>query len=186
MTGDQETFSTSYPLGFLARVAATSALGCAVGLGVLWWVFSRDLGGEFSSAFYALKNLLTFLLPALVFCLLAVLLVASVAVFVVAVFASHKVAGPLFRLQRVAGYLERGILVGRIHLRNGDQGRAVSLALNDWVADRKERLRALEAQADAVEAALRRCEVAQAGGGATGRESAWEALRARTRELRHK
>jgi len=164
MARDDVTFPVSYPVGFLARTAVVSAVACAGGLVLLEWVFSRELGAEFAPAFYTLKSVLSFLAPALVFCLLAVLLVASTAVFVVAVFASHKVAGPLFRLQRVAGYLGRRVLTGRIHLRVGDQGKPVATEINAWVAGRKQRLAEFHARSEAFEEALRRCEELAARG----------------------
>lgn len=160
MATDERPFRLSFPLGFLAKAAAVAAVACAFGLLILRWVFSRDLGEEFAPAFYMLKNLLHFLVPALVFCLLAVLLVAACAIFAVAVFASHKVAGPLFRLQRVAGYLGRGALIGRIHLRSGDEGVAVAAHVNAWVERRKARLAALLQASERVDAALCACEAA--------------------------
>ena len=158
MPPDETHFGISYPLGFLARTAALLALSCALGLLILWWIFSQDLGPDYAPAFYTIKNLIDFLVPALVFSGMAVLLVASATVFVVAVFASHKIAGPLFRLQRVAGYLGRRTLVGRIHLRSADQGKAVAGTINAWVARRKERLAALQIDIAACEETLKRCE----------------------------
>jgi hypothetical protein len=158
MDRDDKPFELSYPLGFLSRAAALAALACGLGLSILRWVFSKDLGAEFAPAFYMLKNLIHFLAPALVFCLLAVLLVASTAVFALAVMASHKVAGPLFRLQRVAVYLGRRSLIGRIHLRAGDQGKAVAAWINAWVDGRKSRLTNLRSSAERIDAALCTCE----------------------------
>ncbi len=166
MGRDDVTFPVSYPVGFWARTAAVSAVACAGGLVLLEWVFSRELGTEFAPAFYAMKGVLSFLAPALVFCLLAVLLVASTAVLAVAVLASHKVAGPLFRLQRVAGYLGRRVLPGRIHLRMGDQGKPVAAEINAWVAGRKERLAEFQERTGACEEALRRAEESLGRGGA--------------------
>ena len=186
MPTDDKPFPLSYPLGFLARAAALAALSCASGLLILWWVFSRDLGSEFGPAFYTLKNLLGFLLPALAFCALVVLLVASVAVFVVAVFASHKVAGPLFRLQRVAGYLERRLLIGTIHLRAGDQGKVVALAINDWVRVRKERLASVRLRVRAFENALTAYKDSLAKGDSAAISGLTERLRRSARELQHK
>jgi len=157
---DERPFGPSYPLGFLAKTTAFTALACALGLVILRWVFFQELGTEFAAAFYTIKGMLAFLLPSLVFCALAVLLVASVAVFLVAVFASHKIAGPLFRLQRVAGHLEDRVLVGHIHLRTGDQGKPVARALNDWGAARKAELGALQTQLERCRSPLAACEQA--------------------------
>lgn len=162
MSEPQDSRKLPYSLVFLSRAAVFSMAACGLGLWILRWVFSRDLGGEFAPAFYLLKNLLAFLVPALVFSLLVSLLVASAAIFVVAVFASHKVAGPLFRLQRVAGYLNRRVLVGRIHLRAGDQGKPVAACINEWLAGRKQRLALLREAEEQTELALREVEAASA------------------------
>lgn len=183
MSRDDAPFPLSYPLGFLARTAAFSALACGAGLAILRWMFWRDLGAEFAPAFYVLKNLLDFLLPGLAFCLIAVLLLASLAVFTVALLASHKVAGPLFRLQRVAGHLTRRVLVGHIHLRLGDQGKPVASELNAWVAGRKERLARLVAVGESWQTALDECERALAADASQEYHDALEILKQRTGEL---
>ena len=180
---DERPFGPSFPLGFLAKTTAVTAVACALGLVFLRWVFFRELGTEYSAAFYTLKGLLTFLLPSLVFCALAVLLVASVAVFLVAVFASHKVAGPLFRLQRVTGHLQRKVLVGHIHLRTADQGKPVARALNEWGASRKQALAGLRTGTDRCVEALRACEQALAEGDEAALPSRVEALKGALGEL---
>ena len=158
MSSDDVTFPVSYPVGFLARTAAASAVSCLGGLAFLRWVFSRPLGDDFGPAFYTLKGVLAYLAPSLAFSFLAALLIASLGVFVVAVFASHKVAGPLFRLQRVAGHLGRGVLVGRIHLRAADQGKPVATEINAWVDRLKEKRSALQSRVGELEEATRRWE----------------------------
>lgn len=176
-TREDVTFPLTFPLGFLARTAAVSAVACAVGLVLLRWVLSRELGEEFAPAFHTLRSTLSFLAPALVFSLLAVLLVASGAVFAVAVFASHAVAGPLFRLQRVAGYLGRRVLTGRIHLRAGDQGKPLAAEMNRWVAQQRERLAQYRARTQECEALLQRCEEAAGKGDAAELQRALAEIR---------
>lgn len=176
-TREDETFPLTFPLGFLARTAAASAGACAVGLVLLRWVLSRELGEEFAPAFHALRSTLGFLVPALAFSLLSVLLVASGAVFVVALFASHTVAGPLFRLQRVAGYLGRRVLTGRIHLRAGDRGKPLAAEINRWVARGRERLAQVQARARQCEALVQRCEEAAGRGDAGALQGALAELR---------
>ena len=183
---DERPFGPSYPLGFLDKTTAFTALASALGLVILRWVFFRELGTEFAAAFYVIKGLQTFLLPSLVFCALAVLLVGSVAVSAVAVFASHKMAGPLFRLQRVAGYLQRRVLVGHIHLRTADQGKPVARALNDWGAVRKARLTALQQKLEDCRVPLAACEQALVEGREGDISGLLPALREALGELEHK
>jgi HAMP domain-containing protein len=125
-----------------------------VGIVILRWVFWRELGTEYSEAFYTLRNMTQFLVPTLILSLLLVLLVMSVAMCVFAVFASHSVAGPLFRLQRVGDHLSRMTLIGRIYLRQGDWLKPISLSINEWVEGRKVRHRELIAWAEGADAAL--------------------------------
>jgi hypothetical protein len=183
MSRDDVSFRISYPLGFLGRTAALCALSCGVGLAILRWIFSWEFGADFASAFYAVRNLLRFLVPALVFSALGVLLVASLSVFAVTLPASHKIAGPLFRLQRVAGRLGRRTLVGAIHLRASDQGKPVATAMNGWVKLRKGRLALLRSQSEAVATALRACEDALAAGDSNRFSASLSALRHHAREL---
>jgi hypothetical protein len=183
MERDDRHFTIGYPLGFLARAAGLSAVACGLGLWLLRWFFSRDLGSEFAPAFYLLRHLVGFLLPALAFSLLSVLLVACCALFGVALFASHKIAGPLFRLQRVAGYLCRGILVGRVHLRTGDQGRPLAETINVWVQARKDLLQRNRALAERLDELLCACEAGVAAGDREDTRRAAKELEKKASEL---
>lgn len=126
------------PVKLLVKLAAVCAVGCVAGLLFLRWVFWRDLGQEYAQTFYTLKSMSHYLVPTLALSFLMVLFVASITVFAVAVFASHRVAGPIFRLQRVGEHLDKWILVGRIVLRNGDWFLGVAGNINAWVQKKKE------------------------------------------------
>lgn len=158
------TLPASYPIGFLALTTALSAGSCLGGWALLRWLFSKPLGDEFGPAFHTVEAVFSRLATLLAFSFLAVFLVASLALFAVAIITSHKVAGPLFRLQRVAATLRDGALVGRIHLRAGDQGKPVAEEINVWL-DRLKRKRAeLHGHVAELEAAAGRWEGAAAKG----------------------
>ena len=182
MTAPEPSMGGAFPARFLIRTAAVSAVALGVGAGALRWMLARDLGTEFRAAHYTLKGLLGLVGPALLFCAVSVVLVGSVGVLLVAVLASHKVAGPLFRLQRVAGYLERENLPGRVHLRAGDQGAALAAALNRWMDRVRERVRSEQEAALRADGALQAyLEALAAGGPDRGREALRE-LAAQARE----
>ncbi len=133
----QGAYGAGTPVKILIRLAAVCAVGCVAGLVFLRWVFWRDLGVEYAQTFYTLKSMYTFLVPTLVLAFLLMLLVASLSVLIVSVFASHKIAGPLFRLQRAGEYVDKFILIGHIKLREGDWFKGVAADINAWVAARK-------------------------------------------------
>jgi hypothetical protein len=176
-------FRGSYPLGFLLRTAAATSAACLVGFFVLRWTFSRPLGTEFGPAFYTLKSALGYLAPSLALAALATLLVASVAVWAVALFATHKLAGPLFRLQGVAEHLRRRVLVGRVHLRATDQGKPLATEVNAWVSQRTAEWAELQRCARALEEAGCRWEEAMAGRSPVDERAALTEIRNRVREI---
>ncbi len=139
MPDRETTIETMLSVRFLVRAAAVGAVACLVGGAALHGLLARELGPQYRAAHYALKHTLGLVLPAVLFCAVSVLFVGAAGLLAVAVLASHKVAGPLFRLQRVAGYLERGILVGRIHLRSRDQLQPFVQRLNQWIDKQKDK-----------------------------------------------
>lgn len=139
MDRDTRTLPASYALSYVAGTAAVVVVACG-GAGLVFrWIFSRQLALEYSEAFQALKSLHGSVLPVLALCGTAAFLIASPLLCTVAVFASHRIAGPLFRLQRVAEHLARGELVGQVHLRAADQCKPVAEEVNRFVAAHKER-----------------------------------------------
>jgi hypothetical protein len=147
----------------LARVTVLCAIGCAAAWGFLRWVFLRNLGEDYGQAYYLLKSYERFLVPAITLSALLALLLASGALFFVLLLASHKVAGPLFRLQRVADHLGRLTIVGHIHLRDGDWTKSIAASINQWTQQRRDYFRRMRAGAEALEEALRVAKVAAAG-----------------------
>lgn len=147
-----------------AKIAAVCAVGCLAGLVFLRWVFWRDLGLEYAQTIYTLKSMNTYLIPTLVLSLLIVLFIASIAVFLVAVLASHKVAGPIFRLQRVGEHLDKSILIGHINLRQGDWLMQTADHINAWVAERKARHKARRHEAEVAHEMIRAMKVSAGTG----------------------
>ncbi|MFU8858084.1 MAG: hypothetical protein ACNA8S_13900, partial [Deferrisomatales bacterium] len=96
--------------------------------------------------------------------LLAVFVGAAAALLAVTVVSSHRVAGVLFRLERLAALLERRVLLDRVHLRPRDEVRPLVSALNAWVAGLRGRVEERRAREAAFEAALARCEGLSAAG----------------------
>lgn len=164
MATDDVTLSASYSLGLFFRAAVASVAAVAVGGLSFRWRFAHGLGEGPGHLVEGLERALTPLGPALAGCLLAVFVVVSVVLWAVVSIWSHRVAGVLFRLERVAARMEAHILVGRIHLRAGDQAKPLAAALNAWVGRHRTRLRELRARGETFEAALETCEALAARG----------------------
>ncbi len=164
MATDDVTLSASYSLGLFVRAAVVSVAAGAVGGLSFRWGFAHGVGEAPGHLVEGLERALSSLGPTLASCLLAVFVAVSVALWVVVSIWSHRVAGVLFRLERVAARMETHILVGRVHLRAGDQAKPLAAALNDWVGRHRTRLRELRARGETFEAALETCEALAARG----------------------
>ena len=164
MATDDVTLSATYSLGLLVRAAAASAAAGALGGLSFRWAFSQELGEDPSRLIQGLERALSSLAPTLAVCLLALFAAVSVALWVVTSIGSHKVAGALFRLERVAAHAEPHTDIGRIHLRAGDQAKPLAAALNAWAGGHRRRLESLRVRGEAFEAALETCEALVARG----------------------
>ena len=97
-------------------------------------IFTRPLPGAYAGIYFALRNLSAFLVPLLIFSMLAYFLIVSVAVALLSGYAFHKIAGPLYRLERALENYESGDAVKAVFLRRGDQLFSLAHAYNRFVA----------------------------------------------------
>lgn len=138
--------------GYAGRFAMRLLLVFGAGGGLLYMafylIFIRPLPGTYSGVYFALRNISAFLVPILAFSMLAYVLVLSVAIALLSGYAIHKIAGPLYRMERALENYESGHAVKAVFLREGDQLVPLAQAYNGFVTrlrdDRKEWLAAME------------------------------------------
>ncbi len=131
-------------------------------------IFTRELPGTYSGVYFALSNLSAFLVPILAFSVLAYVLAVGVAVTILCGSTFHKIAGPIYRMERAMDNYESGDPVKAVFLREGDQLVPLGQAFNVFVArlreDRQEWFAAME-HAERVciqDAAICRAEMGEA------------------------
>jgi biopolymer transport protein ExbB/TolQ len=123
---------------FAGRFAMQLVLVIGAGGGILYLgfslVFLRPLPDTFSGTYFALRNLSAFLAPFLVFSMLAYVLVVSLVIALLSGYAFHKIAGPLYRMERALENYDSGDAVKAVFLREGDKLVPLSRAYNRYVA----------------------------------------------------
>jgi len=123
-----------YQVRFLLRLSLLFAAGTAFLFLVLFTVFSRKLSGDFPSVFYALRHFAEFLFPIIAISVLAYVLLLCGATAILCVYALHKVAGPLYRMERaLEGYIN-GEPVKPVFFRQGDQVHPLAKDFNQFAA----------------------------------------------------
>lgn len=137
-----------YVVRFAALLLIVFALGGAALLLAFYLILTQPLPGNFAGIYFALRNLSSFLVPMLVFSMTAYVLLLTVAIAVICGYAFHKIAGPLYRMERALENYESGSNIRAVFLREGDQLVALADAYNGFVArlreDRRGCLAAME------------------------------------------
>lgn len=128
--------------GYVGRFAVQ--LLAVVGAGgmllylAFYFLFVQPLPGTYAGVFFALRNLSAFLFPFLVLSILAYVLVVSMVIALLAGHAFHKIAGPLYRMERALENFESGEAVKPVFFRKGDQLVPLANAYNRFVARLRE------------------------------------------------
>jgi hypothetical protein len=139
-----------YRFRFLIRLYILSAAGAAVLFAFLYFALSQPLPESYEGTYHALRGMAGYL---------GTILTTSVLVYVLLVFAPlaalcmywlHKVAGPLYRMERVIEGYRSGFPIRAVSFRRGDQMEPLADAFNDWIgALRQDRQRWLAAMEEA-------------------------------------
>jgi hypothetical protein len=122
-----------YRIRFLIRLYLISAAGAAVLFAFLYFALSQPLPETYGGTYHALRGMAGYL---------GTILIPSVLVYALLVFASlaalctywlHKVAGPLYRMERVIERYRSGLPTRAVSFRSDDQMEPLADAFNDWI-----------------------------------------------------
>lgn len=122
-----------YLFRFLLQLSAVFAFGALLLFAALFLFFSRPIQGDYSSVFFALRHLTEFSLPMVSFSALVYVLLVCGATAVVCVYAIHKIAGPIYRMERVIESYIAGEPVRRVSFRQGDQATVLAESFNGFI-----------------------------------------------------
>ncbi|MFA6147193.1 MAG: hypothetical protein WC899_03185 [bacterium] len=143
-------FEHGYRFRFVMRLCLAFAAGAAVLYAIFYLVLSRPLTGDYAGVFHALRNLSVYLRPVIAVSVLVYVLLVCGAIAALCVYGLHKVAGPLYRMERVMEELREGTPTRSVSFREGDQIEPLAKAFNNWIGTlRQDRQRWLTTMKDA-------------------------------------
>ncbi len=123
---------------FLSLLLAILAAGSAFLFLAFYVIFAQPLPKTYSGVYYAVRSLSAFLVPMLAFSAFAYALAMGVAVAVLCGYAFHKIAGPIYRMEKAMENFESGDPIRAVFLRKGDQLAPLAYAFNAFVARLRE------------------------------------------------
>ncbi len=137
---------------FIIKFCLVVILGSIVVGGILYLLYRKDLGTTYFGAISILVRLRDVLIPSIVFTLLLQIIILSVITILLTLYVSHKIAGPIYRLERVLDSIGKGDLtIKEVRLRARDQIQLladsfanISMGLSQVVREIKETIDDLE------------------------------------------
>lgn len=98
---------------------------------VLYLMWHKELGETYRQAFHTLVGLRKVLFSSLIFTLLLQAVLFSAVIIFLTLFISHKIAGPIYRLEKSLDAIKNGDLVAdEIRLRSNDQIQNLAKSFN--------------------------------------------------------
>lgn len=123
---------------FLLSFLVSTGMGTVLLFLVLYLFFSHPLTGGYGAAFHALRHLAGVGLPVVVLSMLAYVLLVGGAAALLCINLLHKIAGPIFRLEKALGSYLEGEPVKPFFLRHADLVPELASAFNGFVGRLRE------------------------------------------------
>lgn len=132
---------------FILKFFALLLLGAFIS-GVIIYLMSRGaLTTTFDNSRLAIRSTAEYILPSVLLSSAAVMIIIGFAAIIMTLFASHKIAGPLYHIGKDIDELASGDLNVRFKLRGGDEIKELACKLDSMA-------QSLKSKAAAVNAAL--------------------------------
>jgi len=133
---------------FVLRFCALAVAGALI-TGIVLYLLSKDtVTTAFVNSRLSIVSTADYILPLIIGASLASVVVVGIATAIVVVFLSHRIAGPLFNIERSLKNIGEGDLSSEVTLRSDDQIRQLADITNQMRNDLKEKVLALKNEAD--------------------------------------
>ena len=148
---EQVVFSAAYRRRFLLRLGGGLLLTILFSALGLYFYLNRPFGGNYLVAITELDRLRFAARWAVAVSVLVQLAVFSLLIFLLVLFWTHKIAGPLYRLRSTFERLAAGDWTPMAKVRDGDQLREIPSVLNEGLAAVREKTAARQKELEALQ-----------------------------------
>ncbi len=141
-----------FQASFIVKFCLLLILACLIMSFVSYLFVGNTSTTSFENLRFTVKNTSDFMLPILISSGITAVVLVSIATIVIVLFISHRIAGPLYRLEKSLEELGGGNLAVNVHLRQADEIKALADTLNRTMKSLKEPIAASKAKAEELEA----------------------------------
>jgi len=120
---------------FIIKFCSLVALGSLLSAVIIYMMSKATVTTTFENSRLTIKTTADFILPTVLLSGAVVIVVIGIATIIVTLFTSHRIAGPLYRMDKDVQEVAAGNLAKRFNLRQGDEIRPLAASL-DMMAGR--------------------------------------------------
>ena len=142
---------------FILRFCLLVLLGAVVSAGLLSFMAQGTLTSTFHNSRLVIRQTAVAILPAVIYTNLITLALITLATIGVTLYASHKLAGPMFRFESDLKVIGDGDLTKVVRLREGDQLKDLVDSINRMSGSLHRKVTEISAQADRLAQTAREC-----------------------------
>lgn len=127
-------------LRFVTHLCGSVLIGAVLSIAVFYYWTYAECGITYYQTLLTLHGLRQNILPATIFTGLTVTIVITAAILAVTLFASHKIAGPIYRLERSLESIGSGDLTLKIRFRPHDAVSGIAEEINSLTHNLNEKI----------------------------------------------
>jgi len=139
---------------FIIKFCTLVVIGALISGAIIYFMSKSTVTTTFENSRLAIKSTADYILPAVLLSGAVVIVLIGLATIAITLFTSHKIAGPLYRMEKDVSEVARGNLAIRFNLRIGDELKplaagldSMARALREDLAQAKDALHDLESVA---------------------------------------
>ncbi len=141
----------SFQYQLIAKFFSMVAVGSLLMGSVIYFFCGQTVTTVFKDSRLKILTTADFILPGLLMSATAVIAVVGMATALLALYMSHRIAGPVYRMRQDLANFKAGNLKKIFCLRENDEIRPLAESLNDMARDVQNSMTALKAEADHLE-----------------------------------
>jgi HAMP domain-containing protein len=141
-----------FQTSFIVKFCLLLILACLIMSLVSYLFMGNTSTTSFENLRFTVKSTSDFMMPILISSGITAVVLVSIATIAIVLFISHRIAGPLYRLEKSLEELGEGDLTVDVHLRQADEIKALADTLNKTIKNLKEPIATSKAKAEELEA----------------------------------
>jgi len=120
-----------FQIKFIVKFCILVIIGAVISGLFIYFMATSTLTTAFENSRLVIKSTADYILPSVLLASSVMIVIVGIAAILVTLFASHKIAGPLFRMEKEIKEIAQGNLNIDFHLRKNDQLKKLAMSLQE-------------------------------------------------------